>query len=174
MIRELIEWVASCLPAPRIIKDRHGRTKYLSRYYLVGAPRHPDGGWPFDDSGAPREGTVWPNTTFGVYLHKFHRGDDERELHNHPWAWALSLVLVGGYIEERRTRNDTVTVRAVRAGDFNWITASTFHRVDLLDGEAWTLFVVGPKWSGWGFWNRDSGQFWPWREYFDAFRRRAA
>ena len=35
-----------------------------------------------------------------VDLHKFVHGDDPRYFHTHP-AWAVSVVLTGGYIEER-------------------------------------------------------------------------
>lgn len=33
-----------------------------------------------------------------VYLHYFHRGDQERALHDHPWAFT-SLVIWPGYYE---------------------------------------------------------------------------
>ena len=36
-----------------------------------------------------------------AYLHHFLRPDGDRELHNHPWTWAFSIVLWGGYTEER-------------------------------------------------------------------------
>jgi len=170
MMRPLLQWVASKLPNPRIIKDRNGRSPYLSRWYLVGSPRHPDGEWPFDQNGAPREGTFWPNKTFGVYLHRFHRGDDELELHNHPWRWAVSLVLAGGYIEERRGPDDKVRIRFVRPGQLNLIRSKDFHRVDLIEKDAWTLFVVGPKFTGWGFWNRETGKYWPWRQFITQLR----
>lgn len=38
------------------------------------------------------------NRWFNLYLHKFVHGDDERALHDHPWASA-SLILEGHYIE---------------------------------------------------------------------------
>lgn len=91
-----------------------------------------------------------------VYLHFFHRGDADRELHNHPWAGS-SLILAGGYIEERREGE---------AGDTNVLAPDTFHRVDLLrpDDGCWTLFTTGPKAQSWGFWDRDTGVFTEWRE----------
>jgi len=172
---DLIRLAERLLGKPRVIFDRGGRSPYLSRYYLVGAPTMPDGSWPFDALGAPREGAVWPNKALGVYLHHFHKGDDEPELHNHPWRLAVSLVLAGGYVEERREADDTVTTRVVRPGAVNVIRSTTFHRVELLDGrEAWTLFVVGPKFTGWGFWSRTSKEFTPWREFINARRTEAA
>lgn len=38
------------------------------------------------------------NRWFNLYLHKFVHGDDDRALHDHPWASA-SLILDGRYIE---------------------------------------------------------------------------
>src|SRR4029077_13909184 len=162
LVARALPWLAVRLPPPRIICDRAGKSPYLSRYHLLGAPTMPDGSPPFDARGVRKPGAQ--TRGFGVYLHRFHRGDDELELHNHPWVWALSLVLTGGYFEERRLDDDRVVVRHVRAGHVNVIRATDFHRIELADEETWTLFVVGPKFQGWGFWNRSSGEFLPWRE----------
>jgi hypothetical protein len=51
------------------------RRPYLTRWHLI-----------------PR------NRWLNLYLHKFVHGDDERALHDHPWASA-SLILEGRYIE---------------------------------------------------------------------------
>ena len=173
MIQVFLNWLAGKLPPPRIIWDRNGKSPYLSRFYLVNPPRMPDGSWPFDKNGALREGITWPTRRWGIYLHKFHRGDDERELHNHPWRWAVSLILSGGYIEERRHGRDyeyVVRVRRFRPGMINIIRSSDFHRVDLVGKEAWSLFLVGPKFSSWGFWCRNTGRFWPWRQFISELR----
>lgn len=45
---------------------------------------------------------------------------------------------------------------------FNWLGADTFHRIRSLHGEVWTLFVVGPKASSWGF--AVGGKVIPWRD----------
>ena len=83
------------------------------------------------------------------------------------WKWALSLVLVGGYIEERRNRFVPwmVVRRVLRPWSFNFLRPRDFHRVDLIDGEAWTLFLVGPKVTHWFFWDRETGREIPWREF---------
>jgi hypothetical protein len=104
-----------------------------------------------------------------VHLHRFVRSDEDRELHNHPWRWAVSLVLAGGYREERRVlAGDTVYRRRVSPGSVNVITNWTYHRVDLLDEECWTLFVSGPVVGSWGFWNRLTGVHTPWREFMQS------
>ncbi|HXD98238.1 MAG TPA: hypothetical protein VN646_16940 [Candidatus Acidoferrum sp.] len=172
LARRFLEWASQLLPRPRVITDLDGSPPYLSRFYLLGRPRMPDGSDPFDRFGAIRAGAV-EGERFGVYLHRFHRGDMDRELHNHPWRWSFSLILAGGYIEERRSGNQ-VNTRAVFPGSINWLSQDTFHRVELLDGEAWSLFVAGPKVQSWGFWDRVTGAFTPWREYIARTRAERA
>jgi hypothetical protein len=169
-MRSFLKWLSTKLPSPQIIYDRNVFSPYLSRWYLLGAPRMPDKSWVFDKNGVPKEGAMWNKQSIGIYLHRFHRDDDELELHNHPWRWAVSIVLVGGYIEERRGKNDVVRVRIVRPWRINFIRAEDFHRVDLIEQDAWTLFFVGPKFTGWGFWNRDTKKFLPWRQFISQLR----
>jgi hypothetical protein len=115
---------------------------YLSRYTLAELP---DGGF--------------------AYLHFFHRSDVDRELHNHPWA-GESLILTGGYREERRMGEPgayRVETRTYQVGDVNVLGPDTFHRVDLLDEAAgcWTLFVAGERTHAWGFWDPETDVFTP-------------
>jgi len=121
---------------------------YLLRVYLT-----PDRDW-------------WRNWLPGVFLHRFFRSDSDRELHNHPWRWALSIILSGGYREERMERDRIgVTSRILIPSEVNFITDRTFHRVDLLDpvNGAWTLFIVGPRFRDWGFLSRNGRDFEHWR-----------
>lgn len=157
--------LARHLAPPRVIYDRDGYTPYLSRYYLVGAPHMPDGSPAFEADGGPRPGAIWPDRRFGVYLHRFHRSDEADELHNHPWSWAVSLILSGSYSEERLQPDGSIGRRVFGPGSVNRITHDTFHRVDLLTQECWTLFIVGRKERSWGFWDRETDEFVPWREY---------
>jgi hypothetical protein len=108
--------------------------------------------------------------TWRVHLHRFVRSDADRELHNHPWRWAVSLILAGGYREEYRTveAKPQVAWQTKRPGSINVVLPSTFHRVDLLEHDCWTLFVSGPVVQSWGFWDRFTGAFTPWREFFAA------
>jgi hypothetical protein len=139
---------------PRVIRGRDGKTPYLTRYFLTKGSSKTEG-MDRHASDAP----LW-----GLYLHCFHRSDDAGELHSHPWRWAVSLVLRGGYSEERRVGN-SVERRLVRPWSFNLLTRRDFHRVDLLDGEAWTLFLVGPTCQSWGFWNRETLKYTPWKKF---------
>lgn len=123
----------------RMIVGRDGST-YLERYTLADLP---DGGH--------------------VFLHRFLRSDEDRELHNHPWP-GESRILLGSYREERRI-DDRVVARIYRAGNTNTLAPDTFHRIELLSSEVWTLFTTGPRVQSWGFWDRETKAFTPWREF---------
>jgi hypothetical protein len=99
-----------------------------------------------------------------VYLNRFHRGDEDLELHDHPWRWAVSLILSGGYTEERRD-GVRVSLRVRVPGNLNVILGDTFHRIASVQPDTWTLFVAGPRAKDWGFWNRVGGTFTPWRDF---------
>lgn len=153
-LRWTLEQVSKLLPV-RMIRGEGG-TPYLSKYLLFGQDGEFAPGW-------------------RLYLHRFHRGDKDRDLHNHPWEWAMSWILIGGYREQLHVMkkvqiHDGLTAlrwerteRNVLPGAVNVLLSDTFHRVDLLDGESWTLFLTGPKTQSWGFVN-DSGIFTTWRE----------
>lgn len=133
--------------------------EYLRRYYVFG------------DAGALH---LWPEGTkarlgwfpFAVYLHEFVQPDEDRDLHNHPWGMAVSLVLVGGYDEER-FGSDDVVLRRLRPGRVNIIRRDDFHRVVRLRGgsTAWTLFITGTYVGPWGFRDRTTRQYTGWRRY---------
>ncbi len=108
---------------------------YLLRWWLM--PRNP-----------------WLN----VYLHKFVRDDDDRALHDHPWA-SLSICLAGSY----RELTEAGTFER-GAGSVVYRPAEHRHRIELFDGQpAWTLFVTGPRVRNWGFWCPQG--FVPWQEF---------
>ena len=93
------------------------------------------------------------NRWFNVYLHHFHRSDDDRALHDHPWV-NLSILLIGSYREY--LPDGVVRLRkpwrpwAFWRLPMRWATSA--HRVELIDGaKVWTLFLTGPKVRKWGF-----------------------
>lgn len=104
-----------------------------------------------------------------VYLHHFFRGDDDVELHNHPWKYSMSLILTGGYIEERMnvlTQKKPVT-RKMFPGFLNFLRQEEFHRVTLLKDGCWTLFasyfrVRKSDGQDWGFLDVDTGRYTAW------------
>lgn len=111
---------------------------YLTRYYLFGADR---------ERG-------------NLFLHHFHSSDQGEELHNHPWRWGVSLILSGGYREERcRGGVNGVwdySVHMREPWSFGRFTDQDFHRADLFDPArgCWTLFACGRRYKSWGFLDR--------------------
>jgi hypothetical protein len=138
---------------PRVIYDREGGSPYLSRWYLLGSV--------FDDTGKRVARSRLP---FSLFLHKFHRSDDDGALHSHPWRWSVAFILRGGYSEERRV-GDRVVRRVKLPFQLNLIRGTDFHRVDLLGESCWTLFLAGPKASSWYFWDRFTKKRAGWREF---------
>ncbi|MEM7077455.1 MAG: hypothetical protein AAF513_02395 [Pseudomonadota bacterium] len=83
-------------------------------------------------------------------LHKFHKGDDDRAFHDHPW-WFVTIP-TRNYAE--RTPQQTHSI--VRAWRPHFRPAHYRHIVALLeDRPVWTLIITGPKVKEWGFWEAD-------------------
>lgn len=85
------------------------------------------------------------NRWFNIYLHKILRDDDDRALHDHPWS-SVSIVLRGSYREV--TPSGT---RRYEAGSVIFRTATLPHRLEVVDGPVWTLFITGRRIREWGF-----------------------
>lgn len=90
------------------------------------------------------------NRFFNIYLHHFLRSDDDRALHDHPW-WNLSVLLDGRYVEHTISAGG-INVRTERkAGDWKFRQAGAAHRIELIEGPCWTVFITGPRLREWGF-----------------------
>lgn len=154
---------------PRTIRrDLLIEPPYLTRWYLRKLPAMPDGSFPFDSLGRPRFGIIGDDDDYGVFLHRFGQ-DDEPNVHNHPWTWGLSFILVGGYVEERYdVETKTFTTKVLKAPAINFIRHGEFHRVSLIaEQECWSLFFTGKRVSNWGFIHRASGRYYPAAQYFE-------
>ena len=109
------------------------------------------------------------NPLFNVYLHEFRRDDDDRALHDHPWA-SCSILLDGGYFEEvpAEKRHGIAGRRRIwRApGSVVLRRAGSAHRVELerdwrfvagppgrraFPRPAITIFLTGPRVREWWF-----------------------
>jgi hypothetical protein len=90
------------------------------------------------------------NRVFNVYLHQFLRSDDDRALHDHPWMNA-SILLEGHYVEHTIAAGGINSRVEYRAGDIKLRSAWYAHRVELIDGPCWSLFLTGPRLRDWGF-----------------------
>ena len=86
-----------------------------------------------------------------IFLHHFVASDASEQVHSHPWGWSASLILVGGYREERCLPDGTLVVREYRPGEVNVLEADDTHRIDLLSRECWTLFLAGHFAKAWAF-----------------------
>jgi hypothetical protein len=92
-----------------------------------------------------------------IFLHHFVASDSSDEVHSHPWGWSASVILTGGYREERCDGAGTLTVREYRPGDVNVLEADEKHRLDLLSHDCWTLFLAGTFQQSWDFAPRCDG-----------------
>lgn len=111
---------------------------------------------------------IIPRNPFGnLYLHQFLRSDDDRALHDHPWA-SCSLLLHGAYIEHVAGGAEHVRV----AGDVVLRGPRAAHRIELtrtlggVEVPCWSLFATGPRVRARGFhcprgWRH-------WRDFTDA------
>lgn len=117
---------------------------YLDRVYLIQTP--------------------W----FGVMFHRIHRPDNQRDLHNHPWAF-LSIVLRGWYNEEVPCECGLISGNHTKQRTVRWINfkgLSGRHRIAYCSRKPiWTLVFTGPKCQTWGFFVDDGTRFVKWTEY---------
>lgn len=100
------------------------------------------------------------NRLFNVYLHNILRDDDDRALHDHPWA-NCSIPLRAGFLEVVPNGSpETEWQRVVRRYPFVPVLRRSVaaHRLVLRRDAygrvipAWSLFITGPKVRSWGFW----------------------
>lgn len=140
MIENILTWAFG---DPEVVPSRENDGTYLIRWYVYKS-----------------------RTLGGLYIHRFDSSDDLDYLHSHPWKWALSFILYGGYREEFRV-GDTVESRVVKPFRLNWITKDTYHRVDLRKRVCWSMFLIGPTIDTWYFWDRKTMARVPARVWLD-------
>jgi hypothetical protein len=104
------------------------------------------------------------NPVFNVYLHHFLRSDDDRALHDHPWA-NLSILVRGEYTEHTIAAGGIQRREVLKAGAvrLRW-TGRIAHRIELHAGDCWTLFITGPRYRAWGFHCPEQGWI-PWERF---------
>ena len=87
------------------------------------------------------------NDYTNLYLHEILASDDDRALHDHPWA-STSFIIDGSYIEHLPNGESHIRV----AGDVIHRKAEQLHRLEIPEGgKAISLFITGPKERKWGF-----------------------
>lgn len=139
-------------------KDGLGKTPYLTRHHLL---ENPDGSQ--------------------ILLHQIHRSDEDREFHDHPWAFR-SFIVSGAYVEHtpvflselgysgaaaRAWAPGASHQRVYRAGDWNVrMNPAEVHRVDVIEHPCITVVYRGPRVRDWGFLMQD-GRWVPHRKYLE-------
>ena len=97
-----------------------------------------------------------------ITLHRFRRNDADVP-HDHSFDF-LTLILKGGYREERFRNNDGKIERlkdkVLSAGHVAFRRTETIHRVHVDGGEGWTLVIRGPKRRAWSFWPESGAVLW--------------
>jgi hypothetical protein len=108
-----------------------------------------------------------------VALHRWHRSDDDRALHDHS-GHNVSILLTGCYTEityDKRADPTRVPVAAavfpfgyVRRKRIPFVPYFRFaakpHRVELTSGPIWSLWIRFPPIREWGFWCRSGWKHW--------------
>jgi hypothetical protein len=118
--------------------------RYVDRYGLLGAG--------LTDGGLDGFLSRWLGVN--VWLQRIWRADGDRHMHDHPWHVAGSLILSGGYGEERAGHADQGFRGSpeISAGRVNLLPAGVYHRITAVRPRTWTLFITGrPHGRGWGF-----------------------
>lgn len=133
----------------RMIMDRAGDEPYLERFYLLNL--RPIG---------------------RIVIHCFWKSDDDGGLHDHPWRFAASKIIVGGYYEYREDGSKTWCNSKT---PMRWFGGKYLHRVELQNegDRVWTLFIMGPRYRKWGFVPFGSDGKWVyWKDYIAQKRLR--
>lgn len=86
------------------------------------------------------------NDECNLYLHHFIRDDEDRALHDHPWA-STSVCLHGRL---REIDAEHPEGRIILPGDIRHRAADYAHRL-VVEEPGWTLFVTGKRVRDWGF-----------------------
>ncbi len=160
LVRAIVSW---CTARGRYVDYVHAGRTYMRRYILTGYR-----------TGDRVQGK-WRARLPNLYLHHMCAPDADPCLHDHPWPWAVSWIVLGGYREEIAPRtlftNGMIAERWHRAPALNVIRGTTFHRVAELEqvpltqrglGQPWdrvrtlgvyTLFLAGPRAGNkaWGY-----------------------
>lgn len=97
--------------------------------------------------------------TCSLYLHEIRKDDDDRALHDHPWP-SMSIIL-DGVLREITPEGE----RVYYPGDTAGRSAEAAHRLEVVEGPVWTLFVTGKRCREWGF--HCANGWVHWRDFVD-------
>lgn len=101
---------------------------------------------------------------FAIYIHKFHRSDDNSSLHDHPWNF-ITIPLWRGYNDCTYSGRDDFNKKRCYPFIPVYRKANHIHYVELIDNKiAWTLVIRFKYIRWWGFWRK--GIFTQFDQYF--------
>ena len=110
------------------------------------------------------------NRFFNIYIHRILHDDEDRALHDHPWA-SLSYMVEGVLFEFYTTRRDRASLpyahwargKKIAAGQWTYRSPGFAHRLVVLGELTTTIFITGPRVREWGF---HCPKGWvPWRDF---------
>jgi hypothetical protein len=137
----ILKLIARGRPINQILYDEQ---PYLERFYLFTAFNHI------------------------FYLHRMLAPDGDRDLHNHPWQNAHSIVLHGSYIERRlefgfqKRKIEYISPEVINIirgyyfyqtiNRYNHLSENSWHTImEIHEPETWTLFWHSIWYRPWGF-----------------------
>jgi hypothetical protein len=167
-VKEALWRIAAFIVSRRPFADylivRAQRTPYSAITGRNCADLYMDRWWLFNPYGKDEEGNQLPARRGwlpSIRVHHIARPDDDEHEHNHPWV-ARSIILRGGYLEERREEYRGARLRI--RGFTQPIAPTVCHRItEVSEHGAYTLFFTWGASVGWGF--KVDGRIVPWRKY---------
>lgn len=179
LVLVLARW---CLRRGRYVDYVHQGRFYLRRYAVCGwltGDMRPIDAERWHSAGMLPSWRVWwarvrarlPN----LYLHQMINPDLDTCLHDHPWPWAVSWIMLGGYTEHRAPASlftkGMITEHERKAPALNVLRGTDFHRIADIEKidcrymtrkgrmgvcrqpdccgnqwkNTWTLFLAGPR-----------------------------
>ena len=104
------------------------------------------------------------NRFFNIYLHRINQDDDGRALHDHPWK-NISIILKGCYREILPYFQPDYDGECIWCwktygdylfpGNIKYRNPLFSHRLEVISGPVWSLFITGPYKRDWGFHTKD-------------------
>ena len=166
-LSEVLDWARSCHIEDRAPDENipDPDNPYMLRWFVRRKFRQLDA---FCEPWLNRLWQSQDRALENAYVHRFLRSDEDRALHDHPWAW-VTVLLDGSYWEHVPAAPDHPagpTVRRRRtAGDIVVRRDAAYpHRIELDQGRpVTTLFLTAVKSREWGFWCRRGWR--PWRVF---------
>lgn len=101
---------------------------------------------------------------FVVQLNHLLSSEQESLFHKHSFI-GLSIVLSGGYEEERLGPNLNTVRRFLRPGDVNVFTGGEVHRISHVDPNTWTLHILSKPLFIWGTFREIDRHDWSFSEH---------